>query len=230
MKKFSIFLMVEGFLIFLALITLLKNRSFTIFLIIAFLLIAASVWQRKKVSVILLSIVALFLVLNLVTNFFVWLAVLIGCFYLANEKREKLLKEKRFFVIRTTENDEEVDNKEVPWFGNIDIGKETFEWDDINIIQIAGDSIIDLGNTILPKGDNIILIRKLLGKTRLIIPGDIALKIEYATLIGNLKLNEEVIPITNGTVTRFDLNYRESTRHLKVYINMIAGDVEVIRT
>jgi predicted membrane protein len=222
--------MVEGFLIFLALITLLKNRSFTIFLIIAFLLIAASVWQRKKVSVILLSIVALFLVLNLVTNFFVWLAVLIGCFYLANEKREKLLKEKRFFVIRTTENDEEVDNKEVPWFGNIDIGKETFEWDDINIIQIAGDSIIDLGNTILPKGDNIILIRKLLGKTRLIIPGDIALKIEYATLIGNLKLNEEVIPITNGTVTRFDLNYRESTRHLKVYINMIAGDVEVIRT
>ena len=45
-------------------------------------------------------------------------------------------------------------------FANERIGNNIYEWDDINIDLISGDTIIDLGNTLLPKEDNIIIIRK----------------------------------------------------------------------
>ena len=37
------------------------------------------------------------------------------------------------------------------WIGNERIGNQVYEWDDINIDIFSGDTIIDLGNTLLPK-------------------------------------------------------------------------------
>lgn len=232
MRNFRIFLVVEGILIFMSLLTILHNKSFSVFFVIGFIFLYLGYRGLRKghSSSFLMIIGSLVLLLTLVTNIFIWLAVIIAFLYFANEQKERMLTEKKICIIETIEPDKQTDNQFIPWFGNIDIGKETFQWDDINIVQVAGDTIIDLENTILPKDDNIVLIRKAFGKTRIIVPSNIGMKIEYATLTGSLKINQKTEPVVNGVLTRYDANYYENSKHIKIYVNSILGDVEVIRT
>ena len=76
-------------------------------------------------------------------------------------------------------------------FGNQRIGNDVYEWDDINIAVISGDTIIDLGNTLLPKDDNIVIVRKGIGRTRILVPLGVAIRLEHATLVGNVLFEEE---------------------------------------
>ncbi|MGC3124522.1 cell wall-active antibiotics response protein LiaF, partial [Enterococcus faecalis] len=71
------------------------------------------------------------------------------------------------------------------------IGNNIYESDDINIDLISGDTIIDLGNTLLPKVDNIIIIRKGFGRTRILVPLGVAFLLEHSTFYGTVRFEEE---------------------------------------
>lgn len=232
MKNFKIFLFVEGFLLLMALLNILRTRNFSVFFLagIVLLFLGLKGLKSSKTTSFFIALGSIILLFTFVTNIFIWLAVIVAFIFIANRQQEKFFTDKKICIVETVEPTGKFQNKSVPWFGHIDIGKETFEWDDINLIQVAGDTIIDLENTILPKTDNIVIIRKLFGKTRIIIPSNIALKIEYATLMGSLRINNHEEIVTNSIITKFDDNYSESNKHLKIYINAIVGDVEVIRT
>lgn len=103
-----------------------------------------------------------------------------------------LFGEKQIMMVQTeqlkTHNNE---RKRQQLFGNQRIGNDVYEWDDINIAIISGDTIIDLGNTLLPKDDNIVIVRKGIGRTRILVPLGVAIRLEHATLVGNVLFEEE---------------------------------------
>jgi lia operon protein LiaF len=114
-------------------------------------------------------------------------------------------------------------------FGNQRIGTQVYEWDDINIAVFSGDTIIDLGNTLLPKDDNIVIVRKGFGRTRLLVPVGVAISLEHATLFGNVLFEEEHLSLKNESIRIYSNDYDENPRRLKIITNILLGDIEVIR-
>ncbi|MEY8446042.1 cell wall-active antibiotics response protein LiaF [Enterococcus ratti] len=121
------------------------------------------------------------------------------------------------------------ERKKQQLFGNKRIGNDIYEWDDINIALISGDTIIDLGNTLLPKDDNIIIVRKGIGRTRILVPLGIAISLEHATLVGNVLFENEQYSLKNESIKIYSSDYDENPRRLKIITNTLLGDVEVIR-
>lgn len=115
------------------------------------------------------------------------------------------------------------------WFGNQRIGNEVYEWQDINMNLISGDTIIDLGNTLLPKNDSIIIVRKGIGRTRVLVPMGVAIVLEHATLLGSVSFDEEHVSLRNETIKLYSSDYDDNPRRLKIITNSLVGDLEVIR-
>ncbi|BAO06476.1 hypothetical protein EMQU_0919 [Enterococcus mundtii QU 25] len=121
------------------------------------------------------------------------------------------------------------ERKKQQLFGNQRIGNDVYEWDDINISLLSGDTIIDLGNTLLPKDDNIVIVRKGIGRTRILVPLGIAISLEHATLVGNVQFEEEQFALKNESIKIYSNDYDENPRRLKIITNTLLGDIEVIR-
>ena len=115
-----------------------------------------------------------------------------------------------------------------PWFGDTTIGQSQYEWDDINLTVAAGDTIIDLGNTYLPKGDNVIVIRKGLGKTRILVPVGVGIAIDHAAVIGTLSVNGDEIQMKNESLRYYSDDYDTASRRVRLLTNVLVGDVEVL--
>ncbi|MDT2756599.1 cell wall-active antibiotics response protein LiaF [Enterococcus asini] len=114
-------------------------------------------------------------------------------------------------------------------FGNERIGNQVFEWDDINLLSISGDTIIDLGNTILPKRDNVVLVRKGVGRTRILVPLGVGIMVEHATFAGDLIFEGEQNTLRNESLKVYSEDYDDNPRRIKIITSTFLGDVEVIR-
>lgn len=113
-------------------------------------------------------------------------------------------------------------------FGNQRIGNQIYEWDDMNLTVASGDTIIDLGNTILPKAMNVIMIRKGIGRTRILVPSGIGIQLDCSLLTGQVVFKEEKIELRNERLSLYSHDYHQSARKIKIISNTLIGDVEVI--
>lgn len=107
--------------------------------------------------------------------------------------------------------------------------KSAYEWQDINIVALGGDSIIDLGATILPEGESVIVVRKLYGRVRLIVPQDLGLKLNISLVKGFVYYEQDKYELLNDLFIWQSPDYRKSTRRIKVIISSVLGNIEVIR-
>lgn len=114
-------------------------------------------------------------------------------------------------------------------FGNKRLGSQIYEWDDINLTIASGDTIIDLGNTILPKGKNVIVLRKGFGRTRILVPHGIQIDILHEAFRGEFHFQQYHYSLNAEEVKIHDMKYAESERKIKIISNVIMGDLEVIR-
>lgn len=114
-------------------------------------------------------------------------------------------------------------------FGNDRIGNHVYEWDDINMVVISGDTLIDLGNTILPKRDNVVVIRKGVGRTRILVPSGIGVMLDHSSLAGQVRFLGAQTQLKNESLKVYSDDYDESPRRVKIVTNTIIGDLEVIR-
>lgn len=116
------------------------------------------------------------------------------------------------------------------WFSNDRIGTtQVYEWDDVNLTVLSGDTIIDLGNTLLPKNDSVILVRKGFGRTRVLVPAGIGVMVEHAALYGDLHFDDETYQLKNEAIKLFSDDYDTNERRLKIVTSALIGDLEVIR-
>ena len=103
-----------------------------------------------------------------------------------------------------------------------------YEWNDINAGQFVGDTIIDLGNTILPAKENVIVIRKGFGRVRILVPYGVGVMIHHHGFGGQVEFENQTYTLSNESIQLYSAGYNRSTKRVKIYTTIVAGKVEVI--
>lgn len=195
--------------------------------------------EKKEVPIILGIILILFALLSTTAA---WVLLILSVIFilgqnqkLFNTVKEPLMKveegwrEKEFISVKFSKNREETVKKiRRKWFGNDSYGREIYEWEDVNFSKIAGDTVIDLGNTILPKEHNIVLIRKGFGDTKLLVPDEVAVSLDLNVFLGKVKIGEEELDLKNETLKWRSSRYENSSRKIKLVSSVFFGQIEVV--
>lgn len=115
------------------------------------------------------------------------------------------------------------------WIGeDSETEDDIYSWEDVNFTKLIGNTIFDLGNTILPKDSNVMLIRKGIGKTKILVPEGVAISLNISMLIGDVRVGGEEVELKNETFHWETENYHENMRKIKLISNVLIGEVEVI--
>lgn len=115
-------------------------------------------------------------------------------------------------------------------FGRQRTSEDIYEWHDINIHVGLGDSRIDLSNTVLPKGESVILIRNFIGNIQILVPYDIEVSVSHSVIAGTTNIFDSTSEkMYNQTVAYRTENYDESLQKIKIITSMGMGRLEVKR-
>lgn len=242
MKKTNVklFLFLEGLLLLLLFFQLVREWELLFPFLTGILLVKAKSGQGGRmgfwgwlgwflIAISVLSTFPIWLMLSLALAFF----MLSGSRILEDFQVESMLqapwKKKSYVGIQTREPvSHDGRRQKQKWVGSRSVGNEVFEWDDINISVLMGDTIIDLGNTLLPLEENVILLRKGMGQTRIIVPVGVGVSLNHSALAGKVEFAGETFRLANETIKLYSKDYDQATRKIKVVSNVGLGDFEVI--
>jgi lia operon protein LiaF len=116
------------------------------------------------------------------------------------------------------------------WFGRQQTPEHVYEWNDINIQGGIGDTIIDLGNTVLPKGTSVISVRHILGNIMIQVPYDIEVSVHHNGLAGAITIFDRAEPRSiNQSVYYQTSEYDHAPQKVKIITSLAVGDLEVKR-
>ncbi|UUV99024.1 cell wall-active antibiotics response protein LiaF [Vagococcus luciliae] len=240
-SSWRVFIVIESLLLLWALYQMFGNVPAIIFLTFALINLFYAVKKKRKTSFNQFQLIAsiIIIVLSLLSSPAIWLALVLAIIYfglIMGEISEVRLfnfapwKKKQIKMIQTTSRNVRSGKRfKRPWIGSQRLGSDTYEWDDINFSVVIGDTIIDLGNTLLPKEDNVVIIRKGFGRTRILVPTGIGVMLEHSSMRGAVHFDQEVYHLNNESLKLYSEDYDESTRRLKIITNTLFGDLEVIR-
>lgn len=236
-SKTRVFVLIEAALALLLGYQIISNPPTLAFCIIGVLSIVwANSMKRKnwfRAPLAVFGIIAL--VVTVFINPTIWWMLMIGviAFASAGDHRSGILGimpwfKKQFITIRSADANREHTTKKRPWVGDLVFGQSVYEWDDVNLTLIAGDTIVDLGNTILPKRDNVVMIRKGVGKTRLLVPIGVGIELNHSTLIGSVTFDGKTQSLRNETLRLFSDDFESAPRHIRIVTSAFIGDLEVV--
>ncbi len=220
------------------------NNEFSVFMlltgVIVFIL-RSQVAEEKQPTLLVIGLGAFALALIssqvLWLVFVVLLVLIIGAFPEAFQMIRKVITEKKtstketeFVMVQFSEEKQNTGKvSKNRWLGeDSDTTEDIYQWEDINFTKLIGHTIFDLGNTILRKEQNIILIRKGIGETKLIIPKGVAVSLDISMLVGELIIRDEEVLLRNETFKWTSENYESQPRKIKLVANILIGEVEVI--
>ncbi|KXT77462.1 cell wall-active antibiotics response protein LiaF [Streptococcus sp. DD13] len=230
MIKVQFFLLVETLIFSLALFDALASQSTRILLAFAILLFLLGRFLQKELfnALTISSAVLLFLVFAL--NLYFVLGSLLAIAYIVVNAFARFQKRTQYVPVNV-DQDLSVDAVvKTKWFGVQEVTREAYGFEDINIIRLVGTDIIDLEETIVTGGDNMVLIRKLYGKTKIIIPVDVEIALSATSLYGKVTfLEKKEWQLRNDSILVKTSLYSQSHRRVKVLVNTLYGDVEVVR-
>lgn len=116
------------------------------------------------------------------------------------------------------------------WFGGQNHSQDRYGFEDINIVRLFGNDVVDLDQTVLVGRDNIVVIRKIFGKTKIILPIDVEISVSASSIYGRVQfLDLSFWDLRNESISIASPGYRDSHKRVKVVVNSLFGDVEVIR-
>lgn len=231
MRKFQIFLFIEACLLTGALI-MMVSEHFSRFLLILllFLLLIRYYTGRQGNNFILVAVSILFFFI-IMLNPFVILAIFVALIYslfllypMMNQEREatNLIFEEVVTVKREKNR----------WFGNLHhfSSYQTCCFDDINLFRLMGKDTIHLEHVILSNHDNVIILRKLVGTTRIIVPVDVEVSLSVNSLYGDLTFfDQPKRTLRNEHFHQETRDYLKSPKSVKILLTTMVGDVEVVR-
>mgnify|MGYP000888388678 CR=1 FL=1 len=231
------FLFVEAVLAIYLAYQVISNPATLVFSILGVLALlwASSMKNRNffRTAISIFGIIAM--VVSIFINPTVWWMILVAVIALFVTGNKTLSTNglvpwfrKQFVSVRSTADDGDRSNRTRPWFGDYTIGQSVFEWDDVNITVLTGDTIIDLGKTILPKRDNVVMIRKGFGKTRLLVPIGIGVEINHSAMVGKVDFADHHADLRNETVRLYSDDFDTAPRRIRIFTSAIIGDLEVV--
>ena len=117
------------------------------------------------------------------------------------------------------------------WFGQQRTSDAVYEWNDINIQNGIGNIVIDLSQTILPKGDAIISIRSLVGNTQILVPYGVEVFIHHSVIAGRTRVFENRLEdqFFNQVISYKTPGFDEAKQKVHITTAVIVGDLEVRR-
>lgn len=231
MRKFQIFLFIEACLLTGALI-MMVSEHFSRFLLILllFLLLIRYYTGRQGNNFILVAVSILFFFI-IMLNPFVILAIFVALIYslfllypmMTQEREETNLVFEDVITVKREKN---------RWFGNLHhfSSYQTCRFNDINLFRLMGKDTIHLEHVILSNHDNVIILRKIVGTTRIIVPIDVEVSLSVNSLYGDLTfLNQPKRALRNEQFHQETRDYLKSPKSVKIFLTTMVGDVEVVR-
>ena len=89
---------------------------------------------------------------------------------------------------------------------------------------------IHLEHVILSNHDNVIILRKLVGTTRIIVPVDVEVSLSVNSLYGDLTFfDQPKRALRNEHFHQETRDYLKSPKSVKILLTTMVGDVEVVR-
>ncbi|HEL1585259.1 TPA: cell wall-active antibiotics response protein [Streptococcus suis] len=230
MRKVQLFLLLESIVFTLALFDVVASETSRVILIFAVLMTA--IWYvtgRKFNSPLLSSVFFLFFLVFALNPYFIlgslfFIVYILINFFSRNEKRSQYTH-----ILLDDEAMEPLRQKN-QWWGNQEHSQDHYGFEDINIIRLFGNDVVDLDETVLVGRDNIVIIRKTFGRTKIILPIDVEISLSATTLYGQVGfLGLSRWNLRNERLAVASPGYQESHKRVKVVVNSLYGDVEVVR-
>ena len=231
MKKFQFFLIVETILLTMALVTVLSDDLFSFLLLLVMVLLALRFQRQESRTNFFLTTGSLVLFLIFMLNPFVILAIIFGVVYVIINHFSQVKKKNRYALIQFREEGLQVTPTANQWIGNSDHELlDKYVFDDINIIRMTGTDVIDLSQVILSGQQNTVLIRKIYGPTRVLVPVDVAVKLDVSSVYGSVKfLDFPEYDLRNEAIKLTGEDNILAVKSVKIIISVLAGRVEVVR-
>lgn len=106
--------------------------------------------------------------------------------------------------------------------------QQSLEWDDVNLTYLGGNNIIDFGNHTIPPRETTIVLQKIYGRTRIILPKNVGLRINFSTISGNLIFEANQYHMLGKNFRWESPGYHQELARMNVILTVAFGDVEVI--
>ncbi|EPC97097.1 hypothetical protein Lpp27_09478, partial [Lacticaseibacillus paracasei subsp. paracasei CNCM I-4648] len=160
MRRWQLFLGIELALTLWLFFQIITNpMALTTILVGVFFLFLGARWHRLRSFNVAFG--GILLVLGIFINPAIWLILMIaGVFIIMVVTKPGMgfsaWDRKQYVAPVTKEPSEKAGKRTINSWTDRHTISPTYDWDDINMVVPAGDTIIDLGDTFLPKGDSVI--------------------------------------------------------------------------
>ena len=231
MRKFQIFLFIEACLLTGALIMMVSEHFSRFLLILLLFLLLIRYYTGRQGNNFILVAVSILFFLIIMLNPFVILAIFVALIYslfllypMMNQERGDT---NLFFEEVVT-----VKREKNRWFGNLHhfSSYQTCRFDDINLFRLMGKDTIHLEHVILSNHDNVIILRKIVGTTKIIVPVDVEVSLSVNSLYGDLTFFDQTKrALRNEQFHQETRDYLKRPKSVKILLTTMVGDVEVVR-
>lgn len=114
--------------------------------------------------------------------------------------------------------------------GDVNLGKSTWELEDLDLWLGVGDVDVDLSRAIIPEGETYIEIKGWVGDINVRLPQHTPVKVAVDIRVGEADvLNHNQSGIVRSPLTYKSDNYDAATHKINLYISLSVGDVTVQR-
>lgn len=229
MRKVQFFLVVETVLLVIGLLTIMSNNLSSFILILVLILMALRFYNQDQRHNFLLTIGLVLLFLILMLNPYIIMAIVLGVVYVVINHFSQVKKKNRYALIRFREEDLKAKPIRSQWIGSHTHDSDFYAFDDINIIRLTGSDTIDLSRVIVTGKNNVVIIRKIYGPTKILVPIDVSVKLETAAIYGSVRYFDfEEYDLRNESLKLWHED-EEALKVVKIIVSTLAGDIEVVR-
>ncbi|MEX2805356.1 cell wall-active antibiotics response protein LiaF [Streptococcus sp. H31] len=231
MRKFQFFLLVEAVLLAMGLVTILADNWSSFILILAIVLMALRFYNQDSRNNFLLTVSLLLLFLIFMLNPYIILAIVFGVVYVIINHFSQVKKKNRYALIQFQKETLTAKPSRNQWIGAAEhTSPDTYAFDDLNIIRVSGSDLIDLTDVIVTGKDNVIVIRKVFGPTKILVPIDVSVRLDVSSIYGSVRLFDFAeYDLRNETIKLCQPEEQRSLKTVKIIVSSLAGDVEVVR-
>ena len=229
MRKVQFFLVVETVVLVMGLLTIMSNNLSSFILILVLILMALRFYNQDQRHNFLLTIGLVLLFLILMLNPYIIMAIVLGVVYVVINHFSQVKKKNRYALIRFREEDLKAKPIRSQWIGSHTHDSDFYAFDDINIIRLTGSDTIDLSRVIVTGKNNVVIIRKIYGPTKILVPIDVSVKLETAAIYGSVRYFDfEEYDLRNESLKLWHED-EEALKVVKIIVSTLAGDIEVVR-
>ncbi|MBF8970058.1 MULTISPECIES: cell wall-active antibiotics response protein LiaF [unclassified Streptococcus] len=228
MRKIHFFVLIELILVTLALLTMFTDDLTRGILFLVLCLLLYHYYRVDSQSNLLLVALSLFLFLAFSLNPFGMAAIIFGLIYGFTASIPYLYREHKPTVV--THLPQAGTKQRNTWIGDFSYFlAEDQDFEDLNLFRFSGNDTLYLDQVVIGPEANLILIRKVVGHTKIYVPIDLAVELSVNTLYGDVHFFDESYYLRNEQLQIHSEDLYQANRSVKLVISSLLGNVEVIR-